>query len=73
MTRAAVSQHLSVLEKAALVTRVRRGRWIECQISPEGLRSTAMWLEQQRSEWEDRLDRLEAHLNREAPQEGPHD
>ena len=65
MSRAAVSQHLTVLENAGLIQRVPRGQWIDCSLTPAGLDSAAAWLEEQRAEWNDRLDRLEAHLTRE--------
>ncbi len=62
VTRVAVSQHLTVLEKAGLITRIPRGRWIDCQFSPSALDPAAAWIAAQQAEWHDRLDRLEAHL-----------
>lgn len=62
MSRAAVSQHLSVLERAELVRRNRRGQWIDCAVTPASLDEAARWIEKQRAEWNDRLDRLEDHL-----------
>ena len=62
MSRAAVSQHLTVLEQAGLVTRVRRGQWIDCHLTPAALDPAAAWIEEQRAEWSDRFDRLDVHL-----------
>lgn len=67
MTRAGISQHLTVLEKAELLTRTRRGKWVECQLTQTGLDQAAAWLEEQRAQWNDRLDRLEDHLNGQPP------
>lgn len=63
MSRAAVSQHLSVLERAELVRRNRRGQWIDCSITPASLDEAAQWIEQQRAEWNERLDRLQDYLS----------
>lgn len=67
MSRAAVSQHLSVLERAELVSRNRRGQWIDCAIAPASLDEAAQWIEQQRAEWNERLDRLDRYLSRASP------
>nr|AGO97176.1 AsrR family transcription regulator [Streptomyces sp. CNT-179] len=62
ISRAAVSQHLTVLEKAGLVTRDRRGQWIDCALSPLYLDEAAAWIEQQRADWAERFDLLDEHL-----------
>lgn len=67
MSRAAVSQHLTVLEQAGLVRRVRRGQWIDCYLAPAALDPAVAWLEEQRAEWTDRIDRLDAHLRERHP------
>lgn len=64
MSRAGVSQHLTVLERADLVRRSRRGQWMECALSPAALNPASQWIEQQRAEWNGRLDRLEQHLSK---------
>lgn len=64
MSRAGVSQHLTVLERADLVQRSRRGQWMECTLSPAALDPASQWIEQQRVEWKERLDRLEEHIGR---------
>ena len=35
----------------------------ECHLTPTGLEQAAAWLDEQRATWNDRLDRLETHLN----------
>jgi DNA-binding transcriptional ArsR family regulator len=58
-----VSKHLRVLREAGLV-RVQRDaqrRWYE--LDPEPLAEVDEWLEPYRQLWEERLDRLEQHLD----------
>ena len=63
LSQPGVSKHLRLLREAGLV-RVRRDgqrRWYELQAEP--LAELDEWLEPYRRLWEDRLDRLERHLN----------
>lgn len=62
MSRPAVSQHLTVLERAGLVARDRRARWNDCSLATAGLDEAAAWIEQQRADWSARFDLLEEHL-----------
>ncbi|HEX4219473.1 MAG TPA: metalloregulator ArsR/SmtB family transcription factor [Acidimicrobiales bacterium] len=55
MSRPAVSQHLTVLEKAGLVARDRRAQWNDCSIATAGLDEAAAWIEQQRTGWTERF------------------
>ncbi len=64
MSRPAVSQHLTVLEKAGLVSRDRRAQWNVCTLEPAKLDEAAGWLEQQRAECSERFDLLDEHLSR---------
>jgi DNA-binding transcriptional ArsR family regulator len=61
ITLAAVVQHLQVLEKSGLVHTEKVGRVRTCRIEPKGLSVAERWIEDRRSLWERRLDRL-AHL-----------
>ncbi|MFV2196821.1 ArsR/SmtB family transcription factor [Nocardiopsis sp. LOL_012] len=63
VSRAAVSQHLTVLERAGLVTRDRRGQWTDCSLAPLCLDEAAAWIERQRADWTERFDRLDEHLS----------
>ena len=62
LSQPGVSKHLRLLREAGLV-RVRRDgqrRWYE--LDPEPLAEVDEWLEPYRELWQDRLDRLERHL-----------
>jgi DNA-binding transcriptional ArsR family regulator len=65
----AISRHLKVLEQAGLITRGRDGQRRPCRLRAEPLVEIAAWAEHTRAAWEQRLDRLDAHLRR-AP-DGP--
>lgn len=58
----AISRHLKVLEQAGLISRGRDGQRRPCRLRPEPLVEIAAWAEHTREAWEQRLDRLDAHL-----------
>jgi DNA-binding transcriptional ArsR family regulator len=58
ITLAAVVQHLQVLEKSGLVHTEKVGRVRTCRIEPKGLSVAEQWIEDRRSLWEKRFDRL---------------
>ena len=60
----AISRHLKVLEQAGLISRSRDGQRRPCRLRPEPLVEIAAWAEHTRAAWEQRLDRLDAHLQR---------
>jgi DNA-binding transcriptional ArsR family regulator len=62
LSQPGVSKHLRLLREAGLVQVRRDGqrRWYE--LDPEPLAEVDEWLEPYRELWEDRLDRLERHL-----------
>lgn len=62
MSAPAISQHLKVLERAGLVTRTARAQWRTLSLQTEPLDEVSAWIEQQRREWNLRLDALEQHL-----------
>ena len=62
MTLPAVSKHLKVLERAGLITRGREAQWRPCRLEAEPLRDVAVWVEEYRRHWEERLDRLDEYL-----------
>ena len=55
---AAVVQHVQVLEKSGLVHTEKVGRVRTCRMETRGLRVAERWLEDRRSLWERRFDRL---------------
>ena len=58
ITLAAVVQHLQVLERSGLVHTQKLGRVRTCCIEPRGLSIAERWIDERRSLWEKRLDRL---------------
>ena len=58
ITLAAVVQHLQVLEESGLVQTEKVGRVRTCRIEPAGLAAAGQWINDRRSVWERRLDRL---------------
>jgi DNA-binding transcriptional ArsR family regulator len=62
MSLVAVTKHLTVLERAGLVGRARRGRTVVCRLDGLPLAEASGWLERYRDFWTGRLDALEAYL-----------
>jgi DNA-binding transcriptional ArsR family regulator len=62
MSMPAVLQHLQVLEDTGLVRSRKVGRVRTCSIEVEALQPAERWIEDRRSSWERRLDRLGAYL-----------
>src|SRR5512140_1943677 len=58
ITLAAVVQHLQVLEESGLVQTEKVGRVRTCRIAPDGLSAAETWIEDCRSMWERKLDRV---------------
>src|SRR6202795_4090255 len=58
MSLSAVVQHLQVLEGSGLVRSEKIGRVRTCRIEPAALRGAEQWINERRTTWERRLDRL---------------
>ena len=58
----AISKHLSVLERAGLITRQREGRVRHCRLEPEPLADALRWIASYGRFWEDSFDSLERVL-----------
>jgi len=58
ITLAAVVQHLQILEESGLVRTQKLGRVRTCRMEPKGLTVAERWINDRRSLWERRLDRL---------------
>lgn len=71
MSLPAVSKHLKVLERAGLISRGREAQTRPRRIEPETLKAVDGWLSDYRTLWEQRLDRLEAHLAKIQKEETP--
>jgi DNA-binding transcriptional ArsR family regulator len=58
MSLPAVVQHLGVLESSGLVRSEKVGRVRTCRIEPDVLSTAERWINERRTSWERRLDRL---------------
>jgi DNA-binding transcriptional ArsR family regulator len=67
MTLSAVVQHLAVLEASGIVRSEKVGRVRTCKIEPEALSLVELWVNERRTNWERKLDRLGEFLG--APQD----
>ena len=73
MSLAAVSKHLSVLEKAGLVKRRRDGRVHSLRLEAKPMQEAQAWLDRYREFWESNLDQFEKYLDKLQNQEKKHD
>ena len=62
MSLPAVSKHLKVLERAGLIARGREAQWRPARLEARPLKDVADWVEDYRSSWEQRFDRLDDYL-----------
>jgi DNA-binding transcriptional ArsR family regulator len=62
MSLPAISKHLTVLERAGLITRESEGRVRRCRLEPAPLAGALEWIAQYGRFWEDRFDSLERLL-----------
>ena len=63
MSLSAVVQHLALLEQSGLVRSAKSGRVRTCRIEPKALKTAEQWLNDRRTLWERRLDRLSQFLS----------
>ncbi|HVY28374.1 MAG TPA: metalloregulator ArsR/SmtB family transcription factor [Polyangiaceae bacterium] len=68
MSLPAVVQHLQVLETSGIVRSEKVGRVRTCRMQEGALRSAEHWINERRSVWERRLDRLGEFLAEAEPQ-----
>jgi DNA-binding transcriptional ArsR family regulator len=64
MSMPAVSKHLRVLERAGLIAQRRDAQWRRCRIKAGPLKEVSDWTERYRQVWEERLDRLDAYVQK---------
>lgn len=62
MSFAAVQKHVTVLERAGLITKVHRGRERHVRSEPEALERARWALEQIEEAWRERIDRMKQVL-----------
>jgi len=70
MSLPAVVQHLAVLQASGLVASEKVGRVRTCRMEPAAMSLAEHWINQRRTDWEARLDRLGDYL-RKHPQGDP--
>jgi DNA-binding transcriptional ArsR family regulator len=72
MSLPAVSRHLKVLERAGLIVRGREAQWRPSRLEIEPLDEAVAWMQSRKRTWEQRMDRLDAHLrSKGAPDDRP--
>jgi DNA-binding transcriptional ArsR family regulator len=64
MSLPAVSKHLKVLEHAGLISRTREAQYRLCKLEPQNLKPVDEWLEEFRTLWEARFDRLDGYIKK---------
>jgi len=64
MSLPAVSKHLTVLERAGLVERVKEGRTRRCRLVDEPMREALEWIASYGRFWEGQLDSLERFIGK---------
>lgn len=62
MTLTGLKKHVRILEDAQLVTTAKIGRVRQCRIETAALKTAEQWINQRRTTWERRLDRLGDYL-----------
>lgn len=73
MSLAAVSKHLTVLEKAGLVKRRRDGRVHCLALEAQPMQEARAWLDRYRKFWEANLNQFEKYLDQLQEKENQHD
>lgn len=64
VTRQAVTKHLRALADAGIVGGARRGRRVVYELEPRRLAEARRWLDRISSAWDEALERLRAHVER---------
>jgi DNA-binding transcriptional ArsR family regulator len=58
----AVSKHLKVLERSGLISRRKDAQFRPCHLEVRALDSAIDWMDHHRQIWDERFDKLDAHL-----------
>jgi DNA-binding transcriptional ArsR family regulator len=64
MSLPAISRHLKVLERAGLIARGREAQRRPSRLEIEPLDEAVAWMQSRKRTWEERMDRLDAHLRK---------
>ncbi len=68
----AITRHLNVLERAALIVRERDGQFRRCRLNPQALQAAREWLDFHARFWSESFDRLDDHLKKPSKPRKPH-
>ena len=63
ISRPAISKHVKILTQCGLVVIQKQGRERYCEARLEKLNEVSDWVEQSRTLWEQRFDRLDEYLS----------
>ncbi len=63
LTLPAISKHIKVLKRAALIVRSRRAQYRPCARDPSGFEAISGWADQYRPIWDARFDRMDRYLH----------
>lgn len=66
-SRQAISKHIKILTECELVKQEQAGREIYYHFNPQKMKEVDVWMEQFRSQWEDRFDQLDKILKTQKP------
>ena len=61
-SRQAISKHIKILAECQLVNQKQTGREIHYHFNPQKMKEVDLWMEQFRSQWEDRFSQLDKIL-----------
>ncbi|MEZ5757084.1 MAG: metalloregulator ArsR/SmtB family transcription factor [Emcibacteraceae bacterium] len=64
MSMATISKHLTVLEKAGLISRTKEAQWRRCRFEGAPLRDASTWVKKYTVFWEQQLSQLDDYLNK---------
>ncbi len=64
ISRPAVSKHLTVLDRAGLVSRRKDGREVRCRLESAPLAQAEAWLDRYRTFWTRQLEQLASHFEK---------
>jgi DNA-binding transcriptional ArsR family regulator len=64
MSRPAISKHIKILTECGLITMKQQGRERYCEARLEKLNEVSDWVEKYKKFWEQKLDLLEAYLDK---------
>lgn len=68
-TPSAISQHLKILREAGLTRMQKHGRQRLYSLNPKPMAEAEQWLHERTSQWNARLDAMEAHIEKQRTQQ----